>query len=860
MEHEYKNHHIESIPIASTPTCRKKTTGSRTPRRARAHLQEDIPWTAARCQRLLRTISSRIQILRRLSENDFAEQFLRTPKAKRKRDVSVDPVEKLGSRLAALQTPSRGDDPEWFPSTQKKCAGRTYGGRGRGKKAQATAQDEESKGELGFRTPYIRRLLRADAMLSPESPADPYSTSGRLAQISRKGQQDAIQPKTHAERALKTLLDSFDNLLASTNPELPERRRGASSLRSMCLRKIPEYIDYEQRWAEEEEDDYVFDATETIYVALENLGCGSWSSLRELVRAHAVKMIIDAMHERMWPLTSFDRLMDICTKHNAITESHRLLRTWLQCSKGRIEEPEKCFVHHAAKSGSTGFMYRTLADSLTTLDDDRFNAAVLQSLWTELPTALARRSFFVDAAAFVRKFALDFCLARTSNDRLSAQRRMNLETLSDLISIITTMALRNGFTQDGSTDQPNIMADNLHWLAFEIAQSALAHNEVAEGCCGALEVANCFLSSSLMVHAALGTYDQVQDRMEFNVLYDLVHQHDSKAGRSQSSGRSSINSTRATAMCRVARHATGWDISVSQHDVLRQTVSGLLLAQSQASSKHNSVLKSLAIEIAAIWAQSQGDNASYLFAEEVQRLVLSDAPRNSSLSSSESDEEINGYKWEEAIGEWVATTPLPLIADEGEAREASVSSRDSGIGMSESDTPSKNPTTATMDPKERADSQEIDVQMSPALPLCRRLRPDERDELASSPCKPMPDVPMADPERDELASSPLKSMGSTTLAADITHQMQVTPIHANEMDQSGNKDNLEGIPLRLQDRDELAMTPHVARKASAKGRRSRTRTVQATPARMTLRSQRKPSRPRYAEDGLEGHSDDELGV
>ncbi len=475
MDNIYTKHRTQSIPIvdnAATPA--RKSRHNQTPRKAR---QEDLEWTVIRCQRLLRSLTSRIAILRRLSENDFATQFQRTPKAKRKRDVFADPVEKLGCKLATMQTPSRGDDPEWFPATEKQKPGRIYRGRGRPKKgpSKLVAAETNSRLDDGFRTPYIKRLLRPEALLSPAE--DAYSTTSRIGHLSKRGRQDAIQPNSHAERALRTLLDAYDNVLDCTDPQKASTRRGASSLLSMCIRKMPAYIEFEQKWAEEEDGNYDFDALDTIYSELAALGRGSWPGLREVCRAHAVRLVLDAMQERMWPLKSVDALINICIKHNAIAEGQQLLKTWLVYSKGKIEGGPLKFVELCIGLDQKAFMLQCLGDSLSTGSIGCAELTSMTSLWQEVPLAFARRSSRLAAAGFLLKYAIVATARLSPGTAVGSDGLVDLDPIITVLTLITTMCIAHGAYSDFDADN---MPVDLQRLALQATSDLLYVEEHAD--------------------------------------------------------------------------------------------------------------------------------------------------------------------------------------------------------------------------------------------------------------------------------------------------------------------------------------------------------------------------------------------
>ncbi|KAK5165767.1 uncharacterized protein LTR77_008690 [Saxophila tyrrhenica] len=922
MDATYTKHLSESIPLSDAPkTSTRKRSTTQTPRKARLAQQEDIPWTAARCNRLLRTIASRIHILRRLSENDFAEQALRTPKVKRKRDVAEDAaVEKLGMKLAALETPSRGDDPEWFPGTGKKGVRRTYGGRRNARKPETDTHSKDSRGDVGFRTPFIRKILRPEAAVSPAD--DVYSTSSRMAQMGKKGRQDAIQPKTHAERALKTLLDSFDSLLASTDPKVAESRRGAGSLLGMCLRKVPAYIDYEQKYAEEEEDDWGFDAIETVYLDLERLGRVSWHGLRRVTRAHAVRMIIDAMAERMWPLRSLDSLMDICTKHHAVKEGHELLRAWLVSSKGKIEKPVEKFVEMALRSDSNGFLFRTLGELLSSEILGCTEVASVTELWHALPVAMARRSSQRCAIGFLEQYASACSKLQDNGDEEAASSELNalcstvpLHTTLPLLTSMCLMASHRAGLQEGEAEA---MSGELHRVALNIVRIPTRHDTPCDPVI-CLKVQDLFLTTAILVGAVRGDSEASSETVGFGALSCLLY-GDSQTGSASRRRLVNLNRDRAALVCKAIKCVESLDKSAAQA-IARRACTGLMQAADTVTDKGASIMADLAVEVAATWAEYRGDNDSYAFADDIQReaLICSSDPANHDPSSSSG--EVGGYRWEEGIGEWVAATPAERIAKEQKSREGSVISQDSGIGMSEPVSPKVKPSEMSGEQPDQADSPpglisgssspgEVDspelvyhaqsIEMAAeygSSPLsgklgARRQEPtteagtehtspkprdaqDEHDIDLLTPCllKPGGTIQLAPEQdtfddRDELSMTPCRSK-AVPVATDRL-KLSVEPTHPDDTTKQPSSPDPTVANHHVQDdKDELSMTPYAVRqaqtpvpepkKAATRARRRPRRAVETTPARMTLRSQQKRARVQ-AVPCSGGVSDDELGA
>jgi hypothetical protein len=866
-------HHIENIPISDIPkTPSRRKAQSQTPRKARLTSQENIPWTAARCNRLLRTIASRIHILRRLSENDFAEHALRTPKAKRKREGTVDPVEKLGSKLAALQTPGRGDDPEWFPTTVKKNVAKTYGGKGKAGKGKAETVSDNSKSGVGFNTPYIKKILRSEAAVSPAD--DAYSTSTRINQVMGTTRQDSIQPTTHSERALKTLLDSFGTLLAQTDPKTHVPRRGVSSLASMCMRRVPVYIDFEQNWAEEKEGDYAYDATEAVYNLLQDIGTGgSWPGLREVVRSHAVRMIADAMIDRMWPLKSLDLLMAICAKHHATIEAQHLLRAWLVSSKGKIDGGLSKFVSWCIDLDFQGFMLRTLRDLLSRGELEHLDLVQEDLLWMEVPTCFFRKSCQQAIIDFVQLFATTSSRQPAEIDQRS---KASMEIIRASMTIITMKIIATELDQNDNEELRESAADQVHRMAAMALENLPSDSKFDTGATS--QVLDPILASSLMLYALMSTAGSVEQDRSISALVATIATNENQAIRQSGSKRhNTTHNVRSRHICSVAKHLELVN-KVPASSIMSRTLYGLLrLAGTYDDANTTTFLANLTIDAASVWADEWSDNMSYALVDEISKQALE-------ITRSADDDSIRrgmSVRWEEGIGEWVTATPHPEASHQQDTESCSISSPDSGIGMSESKTPSKEEEepqflpmlTSVNKAAERREvspglreTQETIAELgtlpsgSPSPPLSEEVC--DEFEPALSPCLPRartkkqrkPSRQLCAPkqklfeERDELSISPSKPPSPQTLSLPTS-----PPTKACQ---------------ELVDRDELSNTPCAARTPQTPvpkratlepRRRGKTRQVDATPARMTLRSRRNVVTVSRTLHG-EGLSEDELGV
>src|SRR6202000_1950105 len=117
-----------------------------------------------------------------------------------------------------------------------------------------------------------------------------------LQSKSRKPKFATIQDD---KKLFQGLVEAFEHLLRATAETKHCQNNPSRSLLSMCIRRVPSYIEYEeQSFKEEHPDDRDVDGISgDIYEDLESLGLYSegWRSLREVVRGHGFHLVREAI-------------------------------------------------------------------------------------------------------------------------------------------------------------------------------------------------------------------------------------------------------------------------------------------------------------------------------------------------------------------------------------------------------------------------------------------------------------------------------------------------------------------------------------------------------------------------------------
>ena len=296
----------------------------------------DVPWTAARCNRLLRTITSRVNLLRKQSKPGTDGPCVRHTESTSRR--SLETVSSKESPSPRGNNRNQANDPTWLPGAQWRTTAKIYGGR-----SKSQAKPAPNRTDSGFSTPFVKRLLENEVLSTSEQSFKSFNTAGSdsLKRQSAKMRQLPVQLSSSNEKAQRNLVTAFNSLLVTTSsvstlPVEPERT-GARSLMSACISRVPHYIDLEAEDTHQSNVD-TEDIVSSIYADLESLGTnadGGWSGLREVVRSHCVHLFCTAIEDGLIYDARISELVTACSEHGALPEAESLIRSWLNHHRSR---------------------------------------------------------------------------------------------------------------------------------------------------------------------------------------------------------------------------------------------------------------------------------------------------------------------------------------------------------------------------------------------------------------------------------------------------------------------------------------------------------------------------------------------
>jgi hypothetical protein len=608
-------------------------------------LREEIPWTAARCNRLLRTITSRVNILRKQSKLCAAGSSVREAQTS-SRNSSRCPSEKDDASPPRKERKPSAHDPEWVPGAETKTSSRTYGGKARQKPATR-------KADSGFSTPFVKRLLKN----APLSAAKPCLGANRADERPKKTLQLPVQLASRNEEAQRNLVRAFDNLLTATGSASTTERVGARSLMGACLRRVPDYIDLELEDLDEEskEDENI---TYSIYSELESLGTnsgGGWSSLREVVRSHGLHHVRAAIDEGLIKETRISELVATSSKHGALLEADALLQTWI--SRDRLVKSARVDDSHIALA--------KLAELRTTHDAPelflRHHTKLVRSGHVHLNDILRPGSAPLKdmISALLRGPGQDAALAYLEAAVIEdySSNTTSLPVFSRLAGLLSSLALAQTSGANSTTSELDLPMV-VHRVATTIAEQQAKDRDVST-------------DESRSASIARNCNDKIHPFIMASTLLQLISQ----------SQRPTIATAPLNAMINaITTHQNAFvkfAVNVAQHvhrfgdadelDSLLITTSGLLAPPLECNEENRSILNRLAFEIAFAYREQTGIDIDEHFFNH--RLAATNGHSTNAIAQTPRRRvQVSGYKWEEGLCEWVAATPLAKPPPKAPAR------------------------------------------------------------------------------------------------------------------------------------------------------------------------------------------------
>ncbi|KAF2757904.1 hypothetical protein EJ05DRAFT_476198 [Pseudovirgaria hyperparasitica] len=685
------------------------------------HVTDDqIPWTTARCNRLLRPISSRLTALRKAADNARTQKP--EPRKEQAKEEECQAALTSPRRRTWKKTSDTKDDLEWVPEAKPL---RTYKATSRPGRHVRTPMRPKSKppmgppGEINVPTPFIARTLQH----IEESPR--YISPQQAPQRGRKPLH--VQQKEHLKAVRKqTSTDTFahisgayaglEKVLEATAAYGPEReRKGTRSLRATCLRQVPAYIELEEYWQKEEDDDDTEDAAVRIYDDIEHLALrdeNGRQALGHVVRASAIKMVTEALRDTVLPQTLLLELAKLCTKTKAWDAGEEMLSVALMTLQPNMqvpnhpqddifEEPDHAilslFRNYVESSGSWSLFYRTMANLLRSgkLPVEWMATKAILPIWAKIIKSINSHESSLGPAlelldvVLLRSFGLappnpctdsesqwadhNATEARRNPVKPSVRGALN-NTVNSMLTIFTCAGLSGTSTQGEDQPYPGRYLRLLHYFcqSFSIELAKTKKSRMPGGPQSVITTHTERACTLLVADLLLSTSDPYSMGISEHLIPRIGEL------RRLATGDFVKNTSVIDAISKVLNsiaRSYGHVTQKDHFDTLKGLLQSLTIVSASAEPKNVHFMDRIVYRAAIEFSENSQDNVHFQYAKSLEKTMKlsghgltldvpssesSEDPEPTSDSGSEGDEQEQGYRWEEGIEEWIMCTPAAV--------------------------------------------------------------------------------------------------------------------------------------------------------------------------------------------------------
>ena len=512
------------------------------------HGDQEKEWTAARCHRLLRALTSRVAILNKELSR------LSQPAQCQSRNHGEAPKTTKHPRSSTQDK----DDGDWTRVTKKvkrtysSRTGRNGIGRGGGipKTPRISTSSKSRKsivpGEILVPTPILARArgeLDLDdhpSMIAnfglddleigrPKRLKQHHTTNDGEPCFQLSGTLREMRQRTNASRytIYEGIYNGLEALLRSTmSDELETKRKGSRSLFSMSLRAVPSYIAEEEAHLEKSGTKSAIntrDISTEIYDELEDFGTSGhgWKQLKVIVRSHGIKVLGDAIAAGLIDVEFCGVLVTLCIHTFATEEAEVLLSSLL--SSGRFSGPKNLydiaprpfsmlwkFVEY---TGHFGFQYHRLASLISKglLPLEWLATKDFRPVWIGIMQRLSPGSVNSDALMFLETTLPLLAGSGQSSSTFDTSLLSTVKhTFSSLITTLLSIVILSREATDSRPDGKSEVSD----APYEHVTTLLQNCETQ---CDLTQVANTqgvlLLAANLVARQELGHCGNSKDSL-----------------------------------------------------------------------------------------------------------------------------------------------------------------------------------------------------------------------------------------------------------------------------------------------------------------------------------------------------------
>ncbi|TVY92367.1 hypothetical protein LAWI1_G003927 [Lachnellula willkommii] len=649
------------------------------------HGDQEKEWTAARCHRLLRALTSRVAIL-----NKDLSRLSQARQAQSRNNGEVSTTAKT-----LRQNTQDKDDGDW--TLARKKLKRTYSNRigrnGIGQRGvvpktpriSASSKGRKSMvpGEILVPTPILARArgeLDVDdhpsmiantglddlAIRRPKRSKHHHMTNEGEPSFQLSGTLREMRQKTNASRytIYEGIYNGLEALLRSTMRDEPvTKAKGARSLFSMSLRAVPSYIAEEEAHLEETGTKSAIntrDISTEIYDELEDFGTSGygWKQLKVIVRSHGTKVIGDAIAAGLIDVEFCGVLVTLCIHTFAAEEAEVLLSSLLSSSHFSAPKnlydiaprPFSMLWKFVEYTGRFAFQYQQLASLISkgVVPLGWLATKEFRPVWIGVMQRLSPGSVNSDALMFLETTLPLLARSGQSSSTLDTSSFAILKpTFSSLITTLLSIVLLSREATESCLDERPAISDAPYEHVTSLLQSCVIQYDLSPApndTQGAL-----LFAANLIARQQIGKCTDSENSL-IKLLQDRTGEDEDDCDVAPASYNDLVAFICSVARC-CGRGASSVGFEYLKY--LHLTLENLSIDSSGVDIFQGIIVDSAFAFAQQLPEQTHLDYASTLDVKFSERKVKHElAP-----VSEASDDARAGFRWEEGIGEWVMATP-----------------------------------------------------------------------------------------------------------------------------------------------------------------------------------------------------------
>jgi hypothetical protein len=654
----------------------------------RFHGDPEKEWTAARCHRLLRALTSRVAILKK--EISHCSSTVNGQTVDSAVEVTVRPIR----RVEKVQT----FDDDW--TRARKRIRRTYSGRGAkgatvGRSRTLSSVKERTAlapGEVSVPTPVLARAW-GDRILEHCTASTPAAlkfdvqhgkwnkrqktqdtTNDREQNFQLSETLREMRPRLHATQysIYEGIYNGLDTLLKATASNASEMKpHNARSLMSMCLRAVPRYIEEEELQLAAHLEDTgrksaidPRDVSTEVYDDLESFGsCGhGWKKLSIVVRSHGIQVLSHALQAGLLDTEFCGALITLCVQNSAENEAEILLSALLSLhipdpnnvhsrfNDNPTTRPLSMLWNFVEYSGRYSYQYRQLSAMISNgiLSVGWLATKEFSAVWTGIFQTLSLDSDNADALLFLH----------TSLPRLGGMCYESIDTAPAESELI--FALKNTFSSLLTTLSSIVILSKETCIQSGKSELSIVRYghiiNLLRICLVQDEIHQSFTIGGSLLRAANLIVGSDNDCADSNLALAVSLLDQLREGNNTANGVSAPYNDLVVFVCCVAR-CCGRGASSSGFEHLKKL--HCLLGSLGVNTLGGDILHEVVVDSAIAFAQQVPDwkHVEYASCIDSKIHTRNTRARPSPVSGNIYDDSRTGFRWEEGIGEWVTATP-----------------------------------------------------------------------------------------------------------------------------------------------------------------------------------------------------------